>query len=232
MKRRRRFTPEFKAQVVLEVLRGTPSLAEACRKHALSPNLLSAWKSIVLPRAHPLIREDEQREEDQARIAELEPRLERATRQIEILKSLDVPGGGLEQKREVIDPLKDDYSIRLLSETLDVPRSNQYHQPRPTEDQPLGEALKELAGQGPTSGYRRLTVMLRRQGHTVHTKRVRRLRHELGFCGTAPVQRPRTTNVGEPEENGYAERLMRTIKEEEIDLSEYEDFADALRQLG
>ena len=38
--------------------------------------------------------------------------------------------------------------------------------------------------------------------------------------------------VGEPEENGYAERLMRTIKEEEIDLSEYEDFADALRHLG
>ena len=30
-------------------------------------------------------------------------------------------------------------------------------------------------------------------------------------------------SVGEPEENGYAERLMRTIKEEEVDLSEYED---------
>ena len=39
-------------------------------------------------------------------------------------------------------------------------------------------------------------------------------------------------NVGEPEENGYAERLMRTIKEEEVDLSEYEDFCDALRGLG
>lgn len=38
--------------------------------------------------------------------------------------------------------------------------------------------------------------------------------------------------VGEPEENGYAERLMRTIKEEEVDLSEYEDFGDALRGLG
>ena len=34
-------------------------------------------------------------------------------------------------------------------------------------------------------------------------------------------------SVGEPEENGYAERLMRTIKEEEVDLSEYEDFGDA-----
>jgi putative transposase len=39
-------------------------------------------------------------------------------------------------------------------------------------------------------------------------------------------------NVGEPEENGYAERLMRTIKEEEVDLSDYEDFYDALRGLG
>ena len=38
--------------------------------------------------------------------------------------------------------------------------------------------------------------------------------------------------VGAPEENGYAERLMRTIKEEEVDLSEYEGFADARRQLG
>jgi putative transposase len=38
--------------------------------------------------------------------------------------------------------------------------------------------------------------------------------------------------IGEPRENGYAERLMRTIKEEEVELSEYQDFDDAYRQLG
>jgi len=38
--------------------------------------------------------------------------------------------------------------------------------------------------------------------------------------------------VGEPRENGYAERLMRTIKEEEVALADYEDFADALAQIG
>jgi putative transposase len=38
--------------------------------------------------------------------------------------------------------------------------------------------------------------------------------------------------TGKPEENGFAERLMRTIKEEEVDLSEYNDFADALAQIG
>ena len=38
--------------------------------------------------------------------------------------------------------------------------------------------------------------------------------------------------VGCPEENGYAERLIRTIKEEHISLSEYADFGDALAQIG
>lgn len=38
--------------------------------------------------------------------------------------------------------------------------------------------------------------------------------------------------VGEPTQNGYAERLMRTIKEEEVDLSDYQDYHDAYRQIG
>jgi len=241
----------------------------------------------------------------------------------------------------VIDKLKDQSSIRFLCETLDVHRGALYHQPRLREDQPVRDALRELAGEWPTYGYRRLTRMLHRQGHPVNAKRVRRLMHEMGICGEAPARRVRTTDsahpfprypnlvevlevvrpdqvwvadityirlnkefvylavlmdvfsrgirgwhlgrsleqeltitalrralergrpeihhsdqgvqyaatayvelltaagtqismasVGEPKENGYAERLMRTIKEEEVDLSEYEDFADAWRQLG
>ncbi len=38
--------------------------------------------------------------------------------------------------------------------------------------------------------------------------------------------------VGEPTENGYAERLMRTIKEEHVELTEYQDFPDAYCQIG
>jgi len=38
--------------------------------------------------------------------------------------------------------------------------------------------------------------------------------------------------VGKAEENGYAERFMRTLKEEEVDLTEYCDFADARSQIG
>jgi putative transposase len=38
--------------------------------------------------------------------------------------------------------------------------------------------------------------------------------------------------VGKAEENGYAERFMRTIKEEEVALSDYRDFTDAHNQIG
>jgi len=100
MRKRRRFTPEFKAQVVLDVLTGQQSPAEACRKHALSPNLLSLWKAHFLQRAHTLSQGDEQPEGDQARIAELERMLGRATLPIEVLKTAspllaaDAIGGG------------------------------------------------------------------------------------------------------------------------------------------
>lgn len=40
------------------------------------------------------------------------------------------------------------------------------------------------------------------------------------------------SGIGEPRENGYAERLIRTIKEEEVELSDYQDFTDAYHQIG
>jgi transposase len=100
MRKRRRFTPEFKAQVVLDILTGRQSPAEACRKHALSPNLISLWKAHFLERASSLFQPDEPRDGDQARIAELERMLGRATLQIEVLKkastllAADSIGGG------------------------------------------------------------------------------------------------------------------------------------------
>jgi len=38
--------------------------------------------------------------------------------------------------------------------------------------------------------------------------------------------------VGKPTQNGFAERLMRTLKEEEVDLSDYEDYDQDYQQIG
>ena len=47
---RRTFTPEFKARAVLDVLVGTTSQAEVCRKHQISPSLFALWKTTFLQR--------------------------------------------------------------------------------------------------------------------------------------------------------------------------------------
>ena len=38
--------------------------------------------------------------------------------------------------------------------------------------------------------------------------------------------------VGQSQQNGYAERVIRTIKEEEVYLSDYQSYEEALRQIG
>lgn len=234
------------------------------------------------------------------------------------------------------------YAARVVCPLLGFPRSGLYRAAAPPAGGgDLRAALVRLAGAWPTYGYRRLTALVRREGHAANGKRVRRLMRELGIQGRRPVRRKRTTDsnhafprfpnlveglevvrpdqvwvgdityirlrqdfvylavlmdvftrlvrgwhlgrtldgaltltaleralrqrrpevhhsdqgvqyaateyverlrgvgarpsmaaVGEPRENGYAERLMRTIKEEEVELTEYRDFEDAAGQLG
>ncbi len=45
---RRRFTPEFTARVILELISGVKTVAEACREYQLTPQLLARWKGAFL----------------------------------------------------------------------------------------------------------------------------------------------------------------------------------------
>jgi transposase len=69
---RRTFTPEVKAKVVLDVLIGTASQAEACRKHQISPPLFALWKTTLPERLPVVFQADEQHSAAAARVAELE----------------------------------------------------------------------------------------------------------------------------------------------------------------
>lgn len=48
---RRHFTPEFKAKVVLELLKGEKELNELASEHGIAPNLLRNWKAEFLQNA-------------------------------------------------------------------------------------------------------------------------------------------------------------------------------------
>jgi len=80
MAKRRTFTPEFKAQVVLEALRSETSQAEVCRRHNLSADQLSKWKQQVVENVATLFASTgKQSSEEAERIAHLEPLVGRLT---------------------------------------------------------------------------------------------------------------------------------------------------------
>ena len=87
MSKHRTFSPEFKAQVVLEVLSGR-SIAEVCREHALKYDLVVRWKTQFLANAPRLFQLEQPSQIDQARIAELERMLGRLTMELEIAKKV------------------------------------------------------------------------------------------------------------------------------------------------
>lgn len=83
---RRTFSPQFKAEVVLEWITGQKSAAELCREHQLSPTLLTLWKQTYLDRLPVVFQPDEQRCAVPARVAELEQLVGRQALELEILK--------------------------------------------------------------------------------------------------------------------------------------------------
>jgi transposase-like protein len=85
-RRCRSFTPQFKAQVVLEVLAGLKGQAEVARQHKLKPELIARWKEVALDGLETLFRGGEQRDQDQDRIAELERMVGRLTLELEVAK--------------------------------------------------------------------------------------------------------------------------------------------------
>ena len=86
MSRRRTFTPEFKAQVVLEELTGVKDKAEVCREYRLQRQVFSRWREEFVERAPEIFATERSRGDEQERIAELERLVGRLTMELEAAK--------------------------------------------------------------------------------------------------------------------------------------------------
>ena len=80
------------------------------------------------------------------------------------------------KKREIVETMPTDYSVRQICETLGFNRSNLYYQPKndPCEVL-LQQEIDMLSARYPRYGYRRITEILLRKGYTVGCRRVARL---------------------------------------------------------
>lgn len=86
-RKRKRFTSEFKAEVVIEALSGESSEAELCRRHNITEEQLSQWKRQLLENAATLFESNRKQSKDTTeRIAQLEQLADRLTQAVDIQK--------------------------------------------------------------------------------------------------------------------------------------------------
>jgi putative transposase len=79
--------------------------------------------------------------------------------------------------REMIDFVREAFqvSIRRACRAVPAPRATYHYRSRRPEQAPLRKRIREIAETRMRYGYRRIHVLLRREGWHVNVKRVRRL---------------------------------------------------------
>ena len=125
-RKRRTFTPKFKAEVVLESLHKDTSQVELCQRHNISEEQLSTWKQQLLNNAPSLFKSrDKPSKADTKRIAELEKFVGKLSVAVDIQKKvLNWVERHRSEKRQIVEALETDSSIRQIWGSLGFNRSS------------------------------------------------------------------------------------------------------------
>ena len=88
MTKRRTFTAEFKAQVVLDMITTPKSAGQASREYGIKDSVLSRWKQEFIERSPMLFDQSTVNDDRDQRIAELERMVGRMTMELEMAKKV------------------------------------------------------------------------------------------------------------------------------------------------
>jgi len=88
MNRSKERTSEFKAKVVLEVISGHKSQAEACREYKISKPLLQLWTEVFLTKANQLFEEPPDETAWATEVAELQQMVGQLTMELAAAKKV------------------------------------------------------------------------------------------------------------------------------------------------
>ena len=87
-RKRRTFSGEFKAKIVLELISGEKGLLEASREYGIKDTVLSRWKQEFVVNASQLFEPRQEVQDRDRRIAELERMIGRLTMQLDLSKKV------------------------------------------------------------------------------------------------------------------------------------------------
>ena len=86
--KRKTYTAEFKAGVVLEILSERKSIAQVSREYGIKDSVISRWKQEFIERSAQIFEKEPMRDEREQRIAELERMIGRLAMELEMSKKV------------------------------------------------------------------------------------------------------------------------------------------------
>ncbi len=209
-RKRRRFSSEFKTQVVLELLLEQKTVAELCSKYEISSQTINDWKHEFLSNASLAF--------DKTKVVkEYKEQIEKLTKEKEVLskklaqeviekewlagklKSLDLSiRRNLIDKREGVQANRVNPSLNRQLRLLGIYKGTYYYKNlEPYSNAKDNEMLREIEKiylVNPTYGYRRIKAELNRSGYAIGKKKVVSMMGYLGIRAVYPKKRVRYNN--------------------------------------
>lgn len=136
MEKRRTFTPEQKAEIVIEVLKEDKSLNEIAAEHEVHPNQLSRWKAEFLANAgRAFSKETDEVEKVKQSFDKEKDELLRQIGQLSYevtwLKKNLADSKSREDRIKLVDKDNENLSISRQAELLSINRTSLYYRPVP-----------------------------------------------------------------------------------------------------
>ncbi len=200
----RKFTPEFKSKVVLELLESGSTLNEIASKYKILPKSLITWKKQFIGNASAIFEDsvsakkykDEIRE-NQEKIENLEKTLGRTIMERDWLQK-KVGSLGLINRISLVEP-ELPLSITRQCALLNINRTTIYYEHSEKQlDRIILNRMDEIYTLFPYYGYRRLYHTLIQEGKTANPKQILNYMRILGIKALYP---PKKRNTSIPDAN-------------------------------
>jgi putative transposase len=194
MEKRNRYTSEFKAIVVLELLREESTLNQVASKYQLNPEMISQWKSEFVQNASTMFAKNRDeagklRREMDEKEARYQQIIGQLSYEIEWLKKNLASNNVMEARKAMAEPDSKKINLTRQAKLLSINRSSLYRKPDHAwyeKDLLDMRLIDEIYTDKPFYGYRRITREMQNAGRTINRKRVRRLMHIIGIQGISP----------------------------------------------
>nr|WP_108820637.1 IS3 family transposase [Pseudovibrio sp. Alg231-02] len=172
---------EAQIAFVLKQAEDGTAVAEVCRKAGVSQATFYSWRKKYAGLMPSEMKRLRQLEAENGRLKKLvaDLSLDKAMLQDVLQKKPLKPA----RKRKLVDEVREAWkvSVRKACHALKVDRSLYTYKSRRGDQAALKLRIKEICETRIRFGYRRVHVLLRREGWAVNQKRVRRLYNELGL---------------------------------------------------